>query len=366
MFQALGYATCGVGKWHLGTVARFGATRNGFDQWLGIPYSNDNSKYHPVLSAEMPPLPFYDGEVVIETDPDQSQFTKRFTQRAVSFLEHHADQPFFLYMPHVMPHVPIFASRDFAGTSEHGLYGDVIQELDWSVGQILATLKRLEVDNNTLVIFFSDNGPWLSYGEHAGSATPLREGKLTTFEGGVRVPCLVRWPGKIPANRVNDEPFMSIDWLPTLIELVGGRPPNHNIDGLSVTPLLLGEPSANRRTKRSSSMAAPNCRRSAVGPGSCISRILTSPPPPNPAEVVSPRIGARTRRSQSPRAVSRASPAATADVSSGWSFRCSICAATPANRRTSPRNIQISSPVSPAWPNPSARTGRHTARHGGQ
>ncbi len=244
MFQALGYATCGVGKWHLGTVARFGATRNGFDQWLGIPYSNDNSKYHPVLSAEMPPLPFYDGEVVIETDPDQSQFTKRFTQRAVSFLEHHADQPFFLYMPHVMPHVPIFASRDFAGTSEHGLYGDVIQELDWSVGQILATLKRLEVDNNTLVIFFSDNGPWLSYGEHAGSATPLREGKLTTFEGGVRVPCLVRWPGKIPANRVNDEPFMSIDWLPTLIELVGGRPPNHNIDGLSVTPLLLGEPSA--------------------------------------------------------------------------------------------------------------------------
>ena len=192
----------------------------------------------------MPPLPFYDGEVVIETDPDQSQFTKRFTQRAVSFIEHHADQPFFLYMPHVMPHVPIFASRDFAGTSEHGLYGDVIQELDWSVGQILATLKRLEIDNNTLVIFFSDNGPWLSYGEHAGSATPLREGKLTTFEGGVRVPCLVRWPGKIPANRVNDEPFMSIDWLPTLTELVGGRPPNRKIDGLSVTPLLLGEPGA--------------------------------------------------------------------------------------------------------------------------
>lgn len=244
MFQARGYATSGMGKWHLGTVASFGAMRNGFDEWLGIPYSNDNSNYHPVLSAEMPPLPFYDGEEVVEMDPDQSLFTRRFTERAVSFIERNADGPFFLYMPHVMPHVPIFASDSFAGRSEHGLYGDVIEELDWSLGEILATLERLEIDDNTLVIFFSDNGPWLSYGEHAGSATPFREGKLTTFEGGVRVPCLVRWPGRVPAARVSDEPFMSIDWLPTLTELVAGKPPEREIDGLSVSPLLLGEPSA--------------------------------------------------------------------------------------------------------------------------
>ena len=244
MFKARGYATSGMGKWHLGTVARFGATRNGFDEWLGIPYSNDNSSYHPVLSAQMPPLPFYDGEEIVETDPDQSQFTKRFTERAVSFIERNAEGPFFLYMPHVMPHVPIFASESFAGRSEHGLYGDVIEELDWSVGEILATLERMGIDDKTLVIFFSDNGPWLSYGEHAGSATPFREGKLTTFEGGVRVPFLICWPGHVPAGRVSDEPFMSIDLLPTLTELVGGARPERKIDGLSVRPLLLGEPSA--------------------------------------------------------------------------------------------------------------------------
>ncbi len=244
MLRARGYATCGVGKWHLGTRDSFGPTRNGFDEWLGIPYSNDNSKYHPVLAAEMPPLPFYDGDRIVEFDPDQSQFTRRFTERAVSFIERHADRPFFLYMPHVMPHVPIFASQDFLGKSPRGLYGDVIQELDWSVGTVFATLKRFGLDDNTLVIFFSDNGPWLSYGEHAGSSAPLREGKLTTFEGGVRVPCLVRWPGNVPAQRVSDEPIMSIDWLPTLVELVGGQPPQRKIDGLSIKPLLLGRPDA--------------------------------------------------------------------------------------------------------------------------
>ncbi len=243
MFKDRGYATSAMGKWHLGTVVELGATRHGFDEWLGIPYSNDNTKYHPVLSKEMPPLPFYDGEKVIELDPDQSLFTKRFTERAVSFIERHQDQPFFLYMPHVMPHVPIFASAEFKGKSKHGLYGDTIEELDWSVGQILATLKRLQLDENTLVIFFSDNGPWLSYGEHAGSATPLREGKLTTFEGGVRVPCIARWPGKVPANRVSDTPFMSIDWLPTFVELCGGKAPSKKIDGRSAKAVLFGEDS---------------------------------------------------------------------------------------------------------------------------
>jgi arylsulfatase len=192
----------------------------------------------------MPPLPLYDGEKVAELDPDQSQFTKRFTERAIDFLERNAAHQFFLYVPHVMPHVPIFASEQFKGRSEAGLYGDVIEELDWSVGEILATLKRLKLDEQTLVIFISDNGPFLSYGEHAGSAKPFREGKLTAFEGGVRVPCIVRWPGKVPAGRVCDVPFVAMDWLPTLTELAGGKLSANTIDGLSVKGLLLGEPAA--------------------------------------------------------------------------------------------------------------------------
>ncbi len=244
MFKSRGYATAGMGKWHLGTRPKFNPLRHGFDEWLGIPYSNDNTKYHPVLAAEMPPLPLYDGEAVVELDPDQSQFTRRFTERAIRFLERNAAGPFFLYLPHVMPHVPIFASDRFRGRSAAGLYGDVIEELDWSVGEILAALDRLGIAQQTLVIFMSDNGPFLSYGEHAGAATPLREGKLTAFEGGVRVPCIVRWPGRVPRDRVSAEPFMAIDWMPTLAELVGGRPPSRKIDGRSVKGLLLGESGA--------------------------------------------------------------------------------------------------------------------------
>jgi arylsulfatase A-like enzyme len=241
MFQELGYATAGMGKWHLGTRLAFHPRRHGFDEWFGIPYSNDNSKYHPSLAAEMPPLPLYDGEQVIELDPDQSQFTRQFTERAVSFIERHTAQPFFLYLPHVMPHVPIFASEKFRGRSAAGLYGDVMEELDESVGEIMSSLRRLQLDERTLIIFISDNGPFLSYGEHAGSAKPLREGKLTTFDGGVRVPCLVRWPGHVPAGRVSSVPFMAIDWLPTLIDVVGGQSPSRKIDGVSVRPVLLGE-----------------------------------------------------------------------------------------------------------------------------
>lgn len=242
LLRERGYATAGFGKWHLGTRPRFHPLRHGFDEWLGIPYSNDNTKYHPVLADQMPPLPLHDGEQVAELDPDQSQFTRRFTERAVRFIERNAAKPFFLYLPHVMPHVPIFTSDQFKGRSGAGLYGDVIQELDWSVGEILAALKRLQLDETTLVIFISDNGPFLSYGSHAGSARPFREGKLTVFEGGVRVPCLVRWPGKVPANRVSDTPFMAVDWLPTLAELTGGRLPARRLDGRSVRHLLLGAP----------------------------------------------------------------------------------------------------------------------------
>ena len=238
MFRNCGYAVGGFGKWHLGTRPAFHPLRHGFDEWLGIPYSNDNSKYHPVLAAEMPPLPLYDGERVVELDPDQSRFTQLFTRRAIDFMERNADRPFFVYLPHVMPHVPIFASPEFAGRSSRGVYGDVMQELDDSVGQLLRALERLQLAERTLVIFISDNGPFLSYGNHAGSAGPLREGKLTTFEGGVRVPCLVRWPGKVPAARVCDVPFMGIDWLPTLTELAGGKLPALPFDGRSVASLL--------------------------------------------------------------------------------------------------------------------------------
>ncbi|QDT53726.1 Arylsulfatase [Caulifigura coniformis] len=241
MLRDAGYATAGMGKWHLGTRPKFHPMRHGFDEWLGIPYSNDNTKYHPSLATEMPPLPLYDGERVVELDPDQSTFTRRLTERAVDFIERKADRPFFLYLPHVMPHVPIFASAQFSGKSGAGLYGDVIEELDWSVGEILATLKRLHLEEKTLVIFISDNGPFLSYGEHAGSAAPLREGKLTTFEGGLRVPCLARWPGHIPAGRVCDIPFIGIDWLPTLTELASGKTSTLTIDGRSVKAVLLGE-----------------------------------------------------------------------------------------------------------------------------
>ena len=246
MLRERGYLNACLGKWHLGTVPDLRATRHGFDYWFGIPYSNDNSKYHPVLSAEMPPLPLHENDNIIELDPDQSTFTSRLTQQALAKIDEAVTkkQPFFVYLPHVMPHVPIFASAKFKGTSKRGPFGDVVEELDHSIGQLMAKLDELKVADNTLVIFYSDNGPWLSYGEHAGSAGGLREGKLTTFEGGVRVPCIVRWPGKVPAGRACAEPIMSIDWLPTLTELVNGKRSQLKIDGLSIKSLLLGEKDA--------------------------------------------------------------------------------------------------------------------------
>ena len=241
-----GYATACFGKWHLGHHPQFLPTRNGFDQFFGIPYSNDNGPLHPVI-RDIPGLPLIEGDKVIETDPDQSQFTRRITEQAVRFIERNAARPFFLYVPHIMPHVPIFASDKYRGRTAHGLYGDVIEELDDSVGEVLATLKRLNLDERTLVIFASDNGPFLSYGEHAGSAGLLREGKLTTFEGGVRVPCLMRWPSRIPAERVCDELASTLDLYPTLAGLIGAKLPERKIDGQNITSLLLGQPDAKPR-----------------------------------------------------------------------------------------------------------------------
>jgi arylsulfatase len=238
-----GYATAVFGKWHLGLQPKFNPLRHGFDQYLGLPYSNDNSKYHPVV-RDMPPLPLVDGEKVVAEDPDHAQFTKMFKERAVRFIEQNKEKPFFLYVPHVMPHVPIFASERFKGKSEAGLYGDVIEEIDWSVGEVLAALKRNGLDERTLVIFATDNGPFLSYGSHAGSAGPLREGKLTTFEGGIRVPCIMRWPGKVPAGKECREVAATIDLLPTIAGLIGAKLPAHKIDGKDIRPLMEGRPGA--------------------------------------------------------------------------------------------------------------------------
>jgi arylsulfatase A-like enzyme len=239
LFKKHGYQTAIHGKWHLGTTLHFHPLRHQFDEFFGIPYSNDNSKYHPSLAAEMPPLPLYHNEQVIELDPDQRLFTRRITEHAVAFIEKNSSQPFFLYVPHIMPHVPIFASAAFEGKSGAGIYGDVTMELDWSVGEILAALKRAGLEESTMVIYFSDNGPFLSYGEHAGRAEPLREGKLTSFDGGVRVPCLVRWPGRIPAGSVTAEPLMSIDLLPTFAALLGEPlPADRVIDGRDIMPVL--------------------------------------------------------------------------------------------------------------------------------
>src|SRR5689334_870023 len=200
MLKAQNYATAIFGKWHLGHRQKFLPTHHGFDEFLGIPYSNDNGPLHPVVHT-IPSLPLIDGDKTVELDPDQSQFTRRLTDRAVQFIERNKDRPFLLYVPYIMPHVPIFVSEKFRGQSGAGLYGDVIEELDSGIGEVLAAIKKNGLDDRTLVIFCSDNGPFLSYGNHAGSAGPLREGKLTTFEGGVRVPCIMRWPGQIPTGR---------------------------------------------------------------------------------------------------------------------------------------------------------------------
>jgi arylsulfatase A len=242
ILKSRGYATAIFGKWHLGHHPQFLPPRHGFDRYFGLPYSNDMWPKHPT-NKSFPPLPLIDGEKTIELDPDQTQLTTWYTERAVQFIADQHDKPFFLYVPHSMPHVPLFVSEKYRGKTERGLFGDVIAEIDWSVGQILAALKEHGVDDQTLVLFTSDNGPWLSYGNHAGSAGPLREGKGTTWDGGHRVPCVVRWPGQIPAGRENGELCGTIDVLPTLAKLAGGEVPTDRIiDGRDIGPLLRGEP----------------------------------------------------------------------------------------------------------------------------
>ena len=246
-----GYATACFGKWHLGHHQKFLPLQHGFDEYFGIPYSNDMWPYHPGVRhlpmaerlKKWPHLPLIEGNLVINpkvTGKDQEQITTQLTERSVRFIEKNKDKPFFLYVPHPMVHVPLYVSDKFKGKSKAGLFGDVMMEVDWSVGQILKTLRKHKLDKNTLVIFTSDNGPWLSYGDHAGSAGPLREGKGTMFDGGCRQSALMWWPGTIPAGSECTTPAMTIDLLPTVAELIGARLPKHPIDGKSIVKLLKG------------------------------------------------------------------------------------------------------------------------------
>jgi len=239
--KGFGYATSCVGKWHLGDQPEFLPTRQGFDHYFGIPYSNDMGRKSAVDGRVVHPL-MRDEEVarLIEQE-DQRQVTRQYTEEATRFLEANQDRPFFLYMPHTAVHVPIKPHPDFVGASDNGRYGDWVAEVDWSVGQIMATLQRLSLAKNTCVLFTSDNGPWVSKGKDGGVATPLRGSKGGTLEGGVREPTIAWWPGKIPANTARDGIAGTADILPTFVSLAGGTLRSDvPIDGYDLSPLLLG------------------------------------------------------------------------------------------------------------------------------
>ncbi len=238
-----GYKTAIFGKWHLGDHPNFLPIKHGFDEYFGIPYSNDMWPNHPQQGTifNFGPLPVFENESVVDTLTDQSQLTTQITNRSVDFINRNWDTPFFLYVPHPQPHVPLFVSEKFKGKSENGLYGDVIMELDWSVGEILKALKDNNLERNTVVIFTSDNGPWLSYGNHAGSAQPFREGKGTAWEGGHREPFIMRYPDKLKGGRTIETPIMAIDILPTLAEITRSKLPEKTIDGKSAWKVFTGE-----------------------------------------------------------------------------------------------------------------------------
>lgn len=259
LLKSLGYATAAFGKWHLGHLPEFLPLSHGFDEYFGLPYSNDMwpVDFDGVPATEgnksqWPPLWLIEGDApveIVDELTDQDQLTVRYTQRAVDFIDRNADGPFFLYLAHSMPHVPLGVSDAFRGSSEQGMYGDVIQEMDWSVGQVLEALDRHGVAEETLVIYTSDNGPWLNYGNHAGSTGPLREGKGTALEGGPRVPAIMRWPGRIEPGTVSDRLASTIDVLPTVAEITGAPLPPDPIDGVSILPLLTGDPGVDPRSE---------------------------------------------------------------------------------------------------------------------
>ena len=241
MFKQQGYNTAIYGKWHLGDNPKFLPTNHGFDDFYGILYSNDMWPYHPERPDSYPDLMLYDYDKPIEVLTDQSDLTMELTNKSISFIEKNKDDPFFLYLAHPQPHVPLFASSEFKGRSDYGLYTDVIEEIDNSVGLIIKSLKENKLDRNTIVVFTSDNGPWLSYGDHAGSTGVFREGKGTTWEGGQRVPCIVWYPNEIESNTVLSTPFMGIDWLPTFAKLTNSTLSKNKIDGKNIWENLTGK-----------------------------------------------------------------------------------------------------------------------------
>jgi len=236
------YSTAIFGKWHLGHRPEYLPTKQGFDTYFGLPYSNDMSPptvpFEPLKNL-FPPMPLMEGEDIIEEEPDQTQLTKRYAERAVRFIGEQKDNPFFLYVPFAFPHIPLFASEEFRGKSKRGLYGDTVEEIDWAVGQIMDALKTNGIDENTMVIFISDNGPWLSKLQEGGSAGLLRNGKGSTYEGGQRVPAIARYPGYIPAGTVSSSIASTLDLFPTImamtdIDLVEDR----IYDGNDITSIL--------------------------------------------------------------------------------------------------------------------------------
>ena len=265
MLRARGYETAIIGKWHLGDRPEFMPLNQGFDEYFGLPYSNDmwrrdwdGSPYGPnstpnAIRMNFPEtVPLYDGtKVVLEIRDmhDQAMLTTWYTERAVQFVERKRDRPFFLYLTHAMPHFPIAVSDKFKGRSRQGLFGDVMMEIDWSIGEIMAALDRAGLREDTLVIFTSDNGAESIFGDQGGSTGGLRGSKVTTWEGGHRVPCLMRWPGVIPAGRVNNQLAANIDLLPTFAAITGAALPARKIDGVNILAMLEGDGNATPRTE---------------------------------------------------------------------------------------------------------------------
>jgi arylsulfatase A len=228
--KEVGYRTGIIGKWHLGHMPKFLPLNQGFDEYYGIPYSND-----------MASVVYLNGNDVDSFQVNQSYITKTYTDKSTDFIKRHKDDPFFLYIAHNMPHVPIYASSAFKGSSKRGLYGDVIQELDWSVGEVLSELEMNGILENTIIVFSSDNGPWLVMEDHGGSAGILREGKQFTFEGGMRVPTVAMWKNKISPGSVYDNLATQMDWFPTFLNIAGAKiPSDRPIDGQDITAVLLG------------------------------------------------------------------------------------------------------------------------------
>ena len=239
MLQSNNYKTGIFGKWHLGDAEKFMPTNHGFDEFYGILFSNDMWPFHPERPQDYPnDLMLYKNDKPVQALIDQSDLTKNITDESIRFIEENKDNQFFLYIAHPQPHVPLFASKEFQGSTGEGLFADVISEIDFSVGRVIEALEKNNLSENTIVVFTSDNGPWLSYGDHAGSSGIFREGKGTAWEGGQRVPCIIKYPKEIMPKTIIDEPVMGIDWMPTFSFLTGSKLSENKIDGKNIWPLI--------------------------------------------------------------------------------------------------------------------------------